>query len=163
MTSTRHETEVVAPDDLPVVRLVREFDATPARVFRAHVDPDLLVRWFGPADTRTRLDTWDCRSAGSYRYTHVAGPTEMVSYGSFHEVVAPSSIVQTVAVEGMGDGVVLERYRFEELPGGRTRLTVTTLSEDFTTRDQIVASGMEHGVREGHERLDALLADGSVA
>ena len=39
-----------------------------------------------------------------------------------------------------------------------TRLTGTSLVDSFADRDAFVASGMEHGVREGYERLDELLA-----
>jgi hypothetical protein len=41
---------------------------------------------------------------------------------------------------------------------GRTLLTATSLVDSFEARDAFVASGMEGGVREGHERLDELLA-----
>jgi hypothetical protein len=42
--------------------------------------------------------------------------------------------------------------------GGRTRLTATSLVDSFEGRDAFLAGGMEVGVREGYERLDALLA-----
>ena len=57
----------------------------------------------------------------------------------------------------MPDGVALEKIRFEELPGGRTRLVGTSLVDSFADRDAFVASGMETGVIEGYEKLDALL------
>ena len=44
MTSTtHHETQIVSDPDVPLVRIVREFDAPPEKVFRAHTDPDLVV------------------------------------------------------------------------------------------------------------------------
>jgi len=55
------------------------------------------------------------------------------------------------------EGVALERAEFEDLGEGRTRLTVTSLVSSFEERDAILASGMEHGVREGYEKLDELL------
>jgi uncharacterized protein YndB with AHSA1/START domain len=66
-------------------------------------------------------------------------------------------IVQTFTFEGAPDGVSLDRAHFEALPDGRTRLTLTSLVGSFEERDAILASGMEHGVREGYEKLDALL------
>lgn len=33
------ETTIECPTDLPLVRIVRTFDAPPAKVFRAHTDP----------------------------------------------------------------------------------------------------------------------------
>ncbi len=43
-------------------------------------------------------------------------------------------------------------------PGGRTRLTSTSLVDSFAARDAFVATGMETGVRESYERLDEVLA-----
>ena len=43
------------------------------------------------------------------------------------------------------------------LADGRTRLIVTSLVGSFEERAAILASGMEHGVREGYEKLDELL------
>jgi len=73
--------------------------------------------------------------------------------------VRPSEvIVQTFTFEDFPDGVALERLVLEGLGNGRTRLTATSLVDSFEGRDAIIASGMEHGVREGYERLDELLA-----
>jgi uncharacterized protein YndB with AHSA1/START domain len=72
--------------------------------------------------------------------------------------VRPDQIVQTFTYEGVPDGVALERVLFEDLDNGRSRLTAISLVESFAARDAIMASGMEHGVREGYERLDEALA-----
>ena len=69
----------------------------------------------------------------------------------------PDRIVQTFTYEGGGDGVSLETLTLEELPGGRTRLTGVSVVDTMELRDIIMNSGMETGVVEGYERLDALL------
>jgi uncharacterized protein YndB with AHSA1/START domain len=66
-------------------------------------------------------------------------------------------IVQTFTFEGVPDGVALQRAQFEVLQNGGTRLTVTSLVGSFEERAAILASGMDHGVREGYAKLDALL------
>ena len=66
--------------------------------------------------------------------------------------------MQTVAFEGVPDGVALEKLTFEALPDGRTRLVSTSLVDSFEDRDAFVAAGMEVGVVEGYEKLDELLA-----
>jgi uncharacterized protein YndB with AHSA1/START domain len=157
-TSTAHETQIVADPDVPMVRITREFDAPPAKVFRAHTDPDLVRQWNGPRGMETRVDVWDCRTGGSYRYVHSRDGEEFAFRGCFHEVRPDELIVQTFTWEGMPDGVALEKLVLEELPGGRCRLTATSLVDSFADRDAFVASGMEVGVREGYERLDAVLA-----
>lgn len=158
MTITHPEAEIEIDDRLPVVRIIREFDATPDKVFRAHVEPELVVQWLGPRDLEMTLDRWDCRTGGEYRYLHSRDGEEYWFHGSFHEVRPNEVIVQTFTYEGMPDGVSLDRMELQELPGGRTRLVSTSLLDSFESRDGMVASGMETGVREGYERLDELLA-----
>ena len=156
---TRTNDTVISVDpDVPLVRITREFDAPPAKVFRAHTDPDLFARWNGPRRHEMRVDHFDCRTGGSYRYVHARDGEEYGFHGCFHEVRPGEVIVQTFTFEGMPDGVALERLTFEDLGGGRTRLVATSLVDSFADRDAFVASGMEDGVREGYERLDEVLA-----
>lgn len=159
MTSTStNETQIIVDEKVPLVRIIREFDAPPEKVFRAHTDPDLLVQWLGPRDLEMRIDHYDCRTGGSYRYVHARDGEEYGFHGSFHEVRPSELIVQTFTFEGVPDGVALEKMRLEDLGNGRTRLVSTSLVDSFEERDAFVASGMETGVREGYERLDELLA-----
>jgi uncharacterized protein YndB with AHSA1/START domain len=156
-TDTR-ETQIVADTEVPLVRIIREFDAPPEKVFRAHTDPALVARWLGPRRHEMRIEHYDCRTGGSYRYLHTSDGNEFWFHGSFHEVRPSELIVQTFTYEGMPDGVALEKMIFEDLGDGRTRLTATSLVDSFADRDAFIASGMEAGVRESYERLDGLLA-----
>ena len=159
MTSTtHHETRIVSDPDVPLVRIEREFDAPPEKVIRAHVDPELFAQWTGPKGMQMRIDRYDCRTGGSYRYVMSQDGEEYAFNGAFHEVRANELIVQTFAFEGMPDDVALERLVLEDLGGGRTRLTSTSLCDSFEGRDGFVASGMEVGVTEGYAKLDELLA-----
>lgn len=155
---THHETTIDLDPDVPAVRITREFDAPPEKVFRAHVDPDLVIRWLGPRGLEMTIDHYDCRTGGSYRYTHADADGEYPFYGSFHEVRPSERIVQTFTYEGFPDGVSLDTLTLEDLGDGRTRLVGTSLLDSFEGRDAMVASGMEVGIREGYERLDELLA-----
>ena len=158
MTTRTRETEITADPRVPLVRITREFDAPVAKVFRAHTDADLLVRWFGPRGMEMRIDRHDCRTGGSYRYLHLRDGQEFGFHGCFHDVRPAQLIVQTFTYEGEPDGVALERLVFEDLGDGRTRLTGTSLVDSFEGRDAFIASGMEDGVRQSYERLDELLA-----
>jgi len=158
VTVSTHETEITADPDVPLIRITREFDAPPEKVFRAHTDPELVARWLGPRRYEMRIDHYDCRTGGSYRYVHVGDGQEFAFHGCFHDVRPSEVIVQTFSFEGDPDGVALERLTLEDLGGGRTRLTATSLVDSFEGRDAFLASGMEEGVRESYERLDELLA-----
>ena len=157
--TTTNETTIEADPALPVIRIVREFDAPPERVFLAFTDPEVFVRWLGPATTSVRLDEWEARSGGSYRYTMLGDGEELVTFwGSFHEVRSPDRLVQTQSMAGMGDGAVLNTLTFTDLGDGRTRLTDQTLADSIEVRDAILASGMDEGVIAGYRKLDELLA-----
>jgi len=157
-TTSPSETEIIADPDIPLIRIIREFDAPPEKVFRAHTDPELVVQWLGPRGIEMEIDTYDCRTGGSYRYLHKRAGEEYAFNGCFHEVRPSELIVQTFTFEGFPNGVALERLVLEDLGSGRTRLVATSLVDTFEGRDAMIASGMEFGIREGYERLDELLA-----
>ena len=159
--TTTHETRIDADPALPTIRITRDFDAPPDRVFRAWVDPELVVRWLGPDETTMRLDTWDARTGGSYRYAALRGGEEIARfYGSFHEVRPGERLVQTFTWEGFPAGVSLDTMTFEDLGDGRTRVVGLSVVDTMEARDAIIVSGMETGVVEGYAKLDALLAEG---
>ncbi|NWJ70122.1 SRPBCC family protein [Pseudonocardia sp. ICBG1122] len=156
-TGTRG-TAIETVDDLPAIRITREFDAPPDRVFDAHVDEDKVVRWLGPRGLTMTVHRWDAETGGGYRYTSSDETGEWRFFGSFHEVRSPERIVQTFSYEGFPDSACLETLTLTALPGGRTRLVAESLFDSFDSRDGMLASGMEVGVVQGHERLDELLA-----
>lgn len=164
MTTTTHpETRISADEELPTIHIVREFDAGPVAVFRAHTDPELVTRWLGPRALTMRIDRWDARTGGCYRYLHSGDDgVEHAFFGSFHELREPGRLVQTFTYEGWPDGVCLETLTLEDLDG-RTRLHAVSIFETREARDAMIASGMESGVVEGYQRLDELLARGDAA
>ena len=102
MTSTAtREVTIAADPKLPIIRISREFDASRDKVFRAHTDPELMVQWMGPRSTTIRIDRWDCRTGGSYRYVSTDASGEYGFFGSFHDVRSSESIVQTFTFEGI--------------------------------------------------------------
>ena len=150
-----NEARVIVDDKLPVVRIIREFDAPVAKVFRAHVEPELFAKWNWPEGYSVQFDQYDCRTGGAYRIT-MSGPEIQGSvHGSFHDVITNELIVQTFAPDGVADFVVLEKHRFEDLGSGRTRLTAQSLVDSFEYRDSFIDAGL----LEGYARLDQLLED----
>ena len=159
--STATETAIEADPRLPIIRITREFAATPAQLFRAHTDPGLFAQWIGPDAACTRIEHWDARTGGSWRFVSVREGEEYAFRGCFHEV-RRDRIVQTFTFEGEPDGVALETLWFDDLGNGRSRLRTQSLVDSFEGRDAWLASGMETGVNEGYAKLDGMLANGAV-
>lgn len=161
-TRTAPKAVIEADPTVPVIRVTRDFAATPAQLFRAHTDPALFARWVGPDGMSTTVDRWDASTGGSWRYVAGQDGTDLGFHGCFHEV-RPDRIVQTFTWEGEPDAVALETLTFTDLGDGRTRLRASSLCDSFEVRDAWLRSGMESGVDQGYAKLDALLAGGEVA
>jgi uncharacterized protein YndB with AHSA1/START domain len=151
-----NEAEIIVDEKLPVVHIIREFDAPPAKVFRAHVDPELFVRWNWPEGFSVRFDHFDCRTGGAYRITMSGDDMEGSVHGSFHDVIPDELIVQTFSSDAAPDLVILEKHRFEDLGDGRTRLTATSLVDSFEHRDSFVDAGLVEGYERHVQQLEEL-------
>lgn len=154
--SSATKAEIQADPDVPVIRITRDFSATPAQLMRAHTDAEIFARWVGPDGMATRIIDWDPTTGGRWRYVAERDGEEYGFRGCFHEV-ADDRIVQTFTFEGQPEGVALETLWFEDLGSGRTRLHAQSLVDSFESRDQWLASGMETGIDDGYAKLDAIL------
>lgn len=149
---------VTAPDGVPWIDFEREFDAPVGALFEAHRDPDLVRQWLGPHGYEMDVERYDFRSGGSYRYLHRDPDGEQFAFrGVFHTVRDDEIAIQTFEFEGMPDEAAIEFLWFEDLGDGRSRLRGRSIGRTVEGRDSMVASGMEHGMREGYERLDGVL------
>jgi len=161
MTSTmtdHSKASIEADPKVPLIRITRDFTATPEQLFKAHTDPELYARWVGPNDITTRIDHWDCRTGGSWAFSNIRGDESYAFHGCFHEI-SPLRLVQTFTFDLWPDDVSLETLTFTDLGDGRTRLTATSLVDSFESRDQWLASGMDVGINDGYAKLDTLLTD----
>jgi len=146
----------------PVVDFVREFAAPAAAVYAAHADPDVYVRWVGPDKYDTSVTTWDHRSGGAYRFvqSESGSPGEYAFRGSIHTARPGELIIQTFEWEGAPDEVSLDIMRFEDLPGGRSRLVGRSLFPSLENMQAMFDSGMTDGMEAGYRALDELLREG---
>lgn len=160
MTAKGNRTVVTADTGRQELFITREFEAPRALVFKAHTDPKLYTQWLGPHGYEMTLETFEPVSGGRYRYLHKdTEGNEYGFHGVFHEM-SEELMIQTFEFEGLPERghVTLDTMRLEELPGGRTRITIQSVFQSVADRDAMIESGMEKGVNEGYERLDELLA-----
>ena len=136
----------------------RIFDAPRERVFAAYTDPELIARWWGPRGTSTSVELMDVRPGGVWCFVirNDSDGEESAFKGVYREVTPPERIVQTFEWEGMPGHVVIETASFEAL-GERTRVRGVSLFHTAGERDGMLASGMEKGLSESHDRLAELL------
>jgi len=156
---TTNETKVTTPSDTEV-RIEREFEAPRELVWECYSDPELLAEWLGPRYLKMKVEEYDFRPGGKWRYTHSDDEgNEYFFFGEFLEIEKPNFVVQTFNfVMDPPIPPAIDRLDLIELEGGRTRMITNSTFESKELRDGMIQSGMETGVREGNERLDELLA-----
>lgn len=157
----KNQTEIIAEDGKQELFIMREFNAPRELVFKAFTDPELLVQWLG-CDALTMKTERNTEGKGASWRDIFTDPDGNVFgfHGVCHEFMAPQLIIRTFEFEGLPEPghVCLETLRFEVLPGDRTKISVQSVFQSVADRDGMLRSGMETGVFEAHDRLDALLA-----
>jgi uncharacterized protein YndB with AHSA1/START domain len=152
-----HRTSLTTPTDREIVS-ERTYDAPRERVFAALTDPELIPRWWGPRRMTTIVDRMDVRVGGEWRFIMREPDGQETAFkGVYREVTPPERIVQTFEWEGLPGHVIVETATLEDL-GGSTRVRTTQLFHMTEERDGMLASGMEGGMTESHDRLTELLA-----
>lgn len=153
---SKNKTAITAEPGKQELFITREFDAPRELVFKAHIDPNLYVQWLGPRGYEMKLESFEPKSGGGYRYIHKDNEgNEYGFHGAFH-VMTPERMVQTFEFEGYPGHVSLDCMTLEDLPGNRTRITIQSVYQSVADRDGMIQSGMERGVNEGYERLDEI-------
>jgi uncharacterized protein YndB with AHSA1/START domain len=159
---SKNKVNIVAEPNKQEVFITREFDAPRELVYKAHIDPELYVKWLGPHGYEMILETFEPVSGGKYRYIHKDNDgNEYAFHGVFH-TMTEELMIQTFEFEGMPEPghVTLDTMRLEALPNNRTRVTIQSVFQSVADRDGMVEAGMETGVVEGYEKLDELLEKG---
>jgi uncharacterized protein YndB with AHSA1/START domain len=150
-------TVVSTPADREILS-ERVFDAPRDRVYAAFTDPELISEWWGPRGTTTIVDKMEVEVGGDWRFVlRNSDGSETAFRGTYREVSPPERVVQTFEWEGMPGHVIIETVTFEDL-GDRTKVINTSLFHTTEERDGMLASGMEKGLTESHDRLAELLA-----
>ena len=159
MTSQQANKAVLTTPSDREIHVERIFDAPRDRVFATMTDPELIPQWWGPHGTTTTVDRMDPRTGGDWRFVcRDRDGSETAFRGTYREIAAPERIVQTFEWEGMPGYVSVETATFEDLGDGRTKMTTVALYFTPEERDGMLGSGMEGGMNETYERLDAVLA-----
>jgi uncharacterized protein YndB with AHSA1/START domain len=152
MAENRAEREIV---------ITRIFDAPPAAVFKAWIDPRQLELWWGPQGFTNPVCEVDARVGGAWHIVMRAPDgMEYPCGGVYREIVAPERLVFTnIATDKAGnpilDGLTTVLFAAE---GGKTRLTLQTRAVALVAYAAAYLAGMEAGWTQSLERLAAELA-----
>jgi uncharacterized protein YndB with AHSA1/START domain len=154
---TTHKLEVIAPADEPVIITHRFFRAPPALLFTLWTTPEHMKEWLGPKGYQMVSCEVDLRVGGGYRYVHRAPDgKDYAFHGKYLEIDRPHRMVCTFVFEMFPQNEAVDTLTLEEKDGG-TLVTTHSRHPSMEARDAHLAGGMERGMSEGYERLEALI------
>lgn len=153
---------VTLPSDTEIL-ITRTFEAPRTLVWEAMSQPRHLLRWWGPTWCPMVACEVDFRPGGSWRYvSRMDDGTELGWHGTYRRIVPLELVESTEVFEGFPDAESVNTVTFTEVDGATTVETLVRHSSK-EHRDGHVDSGMEGGMQETFDRLDALLATADSA
>jgi uncharacterized protein YndB with AHSA1/START domain len=158
--TTVDDLKIEAPAGEPVLFMTRTLNAPRELVWKALSEPQHVVGWWGPHGHKNRVLEFDFRVGGKWRIeSTMPDGGVIVFFGEYREIEKPEKVTQTFSFDQLPEGahsvdtVVLEDH------GDKTVYRAISTMPDIASRDGMIASGMETGVRQGFERLDAMLEE----
>jgi uncharacterized protein YndB with AHSA1/START domain len=150
------------PSDREIV-IVRAFRAPRRLVFDAWTRRDYVPRWYGCAGMTLTVDTMDVREGGTWRWVlRAADGTGHGLSGDYRVVARPAQLVFNERYEPVPGSDHLVTLSFDERDGVTT-MTMHLLYPSIVQRDGHLQAGMERGIRDTMDRLDALVAAEAAA
>lgn len=146
--------------------ITRTFNGPARIVFDAWTRPELVRRWWAPGSRDVAMVSCDAevRVGGRYRYVLRHGRHgEFAFTGTYREVTPHTRLVYTEIFEpggqagGDSDGALVTVTFLEH--EGRTHLMSHSLFPTKDVLDGVLATGMEGGMRETMEQLEALVQE----
>ena len=159
-----NETSLELESDREIV-IRRTFNGPARIVFDAWTQPDLVRRWWAPRSRGVSVVGCDASVSvgGGYRYVlRLDRGGEFAFSGRYTEVTPHTRLVYTQVFEPKASGgnagheAVVVTVTFDERDG-KTHMVSRSLCPSKAVRDAIIASGMEHGMRETMDQLDELV------
>lgn len=145
-----------------------EFDAPLERVWQLYADPRQLERWWGPPEYPATVTEHDLTPGGTVRYV-MTGP-EGDQHGGWWRVLAVDPPRSFEIQDGFADDsghpdpampTMTVRVELAEA-GGVTQMVTTSTFPSAEAMEQLIAMGMEEGLRASMGQMDDILATAST-
>lgn len=155
-TNTATKAKVTTPSDREI-HIERIFAAPRERVWKAMTDPALVAQWWGRGN-KLVIEKMEMHRGGHWRFVEHADGQEHGFEGRYREVTPMDRIVSTFEWDGMPGHVIVNDVSLHDLGDGRTKVVTSSLFFTTEDRDGMLHSGMEGGMNQSYEALDAVLA-----
>lgn len=158
-------TDILKDSEARTLTVVAEFDATIERVWQLWADPRQLERWWGPPGYPATVT--DHGTAPGDRVAYYMTSPEGERYHGWWRIVDADPPRGLSFEDGFADG---DGNPDAELPtavatvtlsdaDGRTRMVIESRYATLEAMEQVLAMGMEEGIRTAVNQIDDLLAE----
>lgn len=146
------------------MRVSATFDAPIERVWQIWEDPRQLEKWWGPPTWPATFEALDMTPGGRGGY-YMTGPEgeKVRGWWKFIAVDAPRSFqIEDGFADDDGNPnlespITLMRVDLEPREGGGTNMTILSTFASLEQMEQLIAMGMEEGLKAAMGQIDALL------
>lgn len=155
-TSGTDQRATVTRSDNQLV-ITRTFAAPAALVFEAMTRPEHIRQWWGAGHGEVTACEVDLRVGGRWHFAQVTPEGTEVSFsGEYREIDPPGRLVHTEVFDTIGSAPSLVETSYTEKDGATTLRAVITY-DSAATVDMVLASGMEGGLNDSYDAMEALL------
>lgn len=160
------ETTIIRDAEALTMTVTVVYDASVEDVWQLWANPRLLERWWGPPTYPATVEEHDLTAGGRVTY-YMTGPTGDRHRG-WWRVLASEAPRRLEVEDGFADesGAInaempttLMRVSVSERPEGGTRMQIDSVFPSREALEQMLAMGMEEGLKEALGQTDALLLE----
>ncbi len=146
------KTNITAEEGTQKLVITREFDLPVELLFKAYVDSDIFEQWMG-----TKVIKLDAKKHGSYQFeTSRDGNVVFSANGVIHKCIPNQKITRTFEMDNSQFGVQLEILEFHKLTDNTSKLSIHSIFETVSLRDQMLQLPFAHGLNMAHNRLQEI-------
>lgn len=154
--------------DQLTMTVTAEYDVTPERAWQLWADPRQLERWWGPPTHPATVQEHDLTPGGRVTYFMTSPEGERYhGWWGVREVEAPRLLV---VEDGFADSAGVPnpemptsvmRVEILDRPGG-VRVVISSRWPTLEAMEQVIAMGVEEGLRGAMGQIDEILAGSTV-
>lgn len=157
-------TDVVKDPARKTMTITAQFDAAPQRVWQVWADPRQLERWWGPPTYPATVVDHDLTPGGRVSY-FMTGPEgdkhqgwwRIISVDAPHRLEFEDGFADEAGNPDPALPVTTVQVDLEQLPESGTRMQIHSVYPTEEAMQQLLAMGMEEGIRAAVSQIDDLL------
>jgi uncharacterized protein YndB with AHSA1/START domain len=157
-------TSVLKDPERLTMTVTAEYDVSVERAWLLWDDPRQLERWWGPPTYPATVVEHDLTPGGTVAY-FMTGPGGDQSRGLWrvveveppHRLVVEDLFADDYGQPMAGMPMTIMRVRLDDRPGGGVMVTIESTFESLEALEQLLAMGMEEGLREAMGQIDDIL------